>query len=124
MNFSYIFILTIVASIIMVIIIFPSPILLWCGGGGREYRQILEFLLFSMEALFSGSSTQTKPVREVPGHQEVKPTRERASPACLSAGDGGAAGEWQGWHPLSTPCFLSRWSSASRQAEHGLHRPR
>ena len=56
------------------------------------YRQILAFLLFSVEAFPLWVFHPNQTVRQVPGHQGGKPTRERASPAGLPAGDGGVAG--------------------------------
>ena len=80
----------------------------------------MHFFCFLWKHFLSGSSTQTKPVRQVPGHQGGKPTRERASPAGRPAGDGGVAGAG-----IPSPLLVSQVAGALPPGNQGrLHKPR
>lgn len=60
--------------------------LLVAGVGLEGTGRLLDFFYFVWKHFLSGSSTQTKPIRQINGHKELKPARVRASPACLPAG--------------------------------------
>lgn len=107
-------------TVITIITIILTP---FFPDGGRRVEctdRFLHFFYFLWNHFLSGTSTQTKPVRQVPGHWGGKPTRERASPAGLPSGDGGVAGAG-----IPSPLPVSRVAGALPPGNQGrLHRPR